>query len=198
MKRIPLLALLLSTLVVSGCTSALSTSVDSVDLVVSTFISSDSISSDSFDSSTIVDVNYYSGEHLTYLETTYDGALFVVSTVDLTPYSEVIAQIITVIQEDEVISYIYELMAEGYKDGLCIYLIGITPEGIFDSYHVVELPLQTVGVGTQVQDADFYDQFLDQSITTPITPITGATYTSGGLISAIQIAVAHFNDTIGN
>lgn len=188
------MSLSLAGLVIGGCTattqlsSSIESSISSESVSsLSTSLETSQLLSDSVSSLVVADS--YSSELLA----SYPDGTFYVSELSIDGYEDVIGAIIEVYQADELVSYVYELIANGYKDASCIYLIGITPSGIFDTYVVIDLPLQTVGVGTQVTESDFYNQFVDQSITTTINPIAGATYTSGGFIEALSTVLDHFN-----
>lgn len=104
-----------------------------------------------------------------------------------------IVYVVEVFEGQTVISRLYKITGVGYKNKVCTYLIGISPDGKFNGYAAIDLPEQTSGIGQRVQtDQAYIDSFLNQSIDMTFPIISGATYTSGGLKEAVNAAVAHY------
>ena len=90
----------------------------------------------------------------------------------------------------------YIKLVTGYKGGEIVFLLSISPEGVYNGYHVVSMIEQTSGIGTQVADEIFYEQFLEKDISSvgDIVKIDQATLSSQPVIDAIKAATKHFSD----
>lgn len=79
--------------------------------------------------------------------------------------------------------------------GMIGVMVGIGKEG-----KVLDIGItshsETPGVGTRVKDPSFTDQFRDLSITgaVAVDGISGATYSSKGVMSAVEEAIAYVNE----
>lgn len=99
-------------------------------------------------------------------------------------------------KDDAILGYVYKGVVTGYKGGEIVFLLSISPEGVYNGYHVVSMIEQTSGIGTQVADEIFYEQFLEKDISSvgDIVKIDQATLSSQPVIDAIKAATKHFSD----
>ncbi len=98
----------------------------------------------------------------------------------------------------------FEIELKGYKTGL-VLVVGIRSDGTILGYEVAESS-ETPGLGTQVAEADFKDQFQDKSASTlvavkgkasadnEIVAISGATISSKAVIEGVNLAVDSFDE----
>ncbi len=105
-------------------------------------------------------------------------------------------QVTNVITDELKSNIIFEVVADGYtKDGIDA-VIGLDKSGKVTGIGIVTLK-ETPGLGTKVTDKTFLDKFLKADETTDlnkIDSITGATYSSKGIKSAVEIALKTYND----
>lgn len=90
---------------------------------------------------------------------------------------------------------IFEVVADGYAKGGLHLLIGFDEQGAVEGISFLSIG-ETPGLGTKVQeDKSFLDQFIGTSSTDyDFSVITGATYSSNGMKSAINLAVNSYNE----
>ncbi len=88
--------------------------------------------------------------------------------------------------------YVYKGTTKGYG-GDVVFLIGITKDGNFKDFVVLEASGETKGIGSKITEDKFKEQFIDKSLSTKVDTISGATVTSKPVVEAIASAVAHFN-----
>jgi len=83
----------------------------------------------------------------------------------------------------------FEITADGYSKGGLHLLIGFDENGAVCGISILTIG-ETPGLGTKVQDSAYLDRF--KGITSPdfqVDGITGATYSSKGMNSAVETAV---------
>lgn len=99
------------------------------------------------------------------------------------------------ITRDEKGRIIFEITADGYaKDGLHL-LIGFNEQGTIEGISFLSIG-ETPGLGTKVKDdKSFIEQFKDVSSTDyDFSVITGATYSSNAMKSAVDLALSTYNE----
>ena len=89
--------------------------------------------------------------------------------------------------------YAYMLNVKGYSGTPISYIIGISTDGKFVGYEVLDASGETPGIGTRVQEEEFSKQFDDTSINKGIDTLSGATISSKAVISGINEAIEDFN-----
>lgn len=96
---------------------------------------------------------------------------------------------ITCVLTDENGNAAFEVTTDGYSSGGIHVLVGMDASGSVSGVSVLSLG-ETPGLGTKVQDSAYLDRF--KGITSPdfqVDGITGATYSSKGMNSAVETAV---------
>ncbi len=90
---------------------------------------------------------------------------------------------------------IFGITADGYAKGGLQLLIGFSSEGSIEGISFLSIS-ETPGLGTKVQeDKSFLEQFMGASSTDyDFNVITGATYSSKGMKSAVDLAVNTYNE----
>lgn len=90
---------------------------------------------------------------------------------------------------------IFEVTADGYAKGGLHLLIGFDEQGTVEGISFLSIG-ETPGLGTKVQeDKSFLEQFFGASSTDyDFSVITGATYSSKGMKSAVDLAVKSYNE----
>ena len=96
---------------------------------------------------------------------------------------------ITNVYEEKDGGVVYKVSTQGFKDAI-IYLIAIDADDNFVGYKVTQNN-DTSGFGTRVSDAEFYDQFMDQSIDTQVDTLSGATVSSKALVNSLNEVVSY-------
>ena len=104
--------------------------------------------------------------------------------------------VVNVIIDKNSDNIILEVVADGYtKDGIDI-LVGIDKDGKVIGTSVVSLA-ETPGLGTKVNNDDFLSKFKSADKNTDfdkLDGITGATYSSKGVKSAVKTAISTFEE----
>lgn len=91
----------------------------------------------------------------------------------------------------------FEITADGYSKGGLHLLIGFDDSGSICGISVLTIG-ETPGLGTKVQDKSFLDKF--KGIDSPdfqVDNVTGATYSSKGMKSAVSTALAAYSEMKG-
>lgn len=87
----------------------------------------------------------------------------------------------------------FELTVDGYSKGGLHLLVGIDQDGAISGVSIVSIS-ETKGLGTKVQDSSFISQFIGaKDDTYTFNKITGATFSSKGMKSAIDTAINTYN-----
>lgn len=86
---------------------------------------------------------------------------------------------------------VYKVSTQGFKDSL-IFLVAIDSDNNFVGYKVTQNN-DTQGFGTRVNEAEFTDQFLNQSIDTEVDTLSGATVSSSAIVLGLDEVVAYHN-----
>lgn len=100
-------------------------------------------------------------------------------------------EIISVIKDEKNNNVIFEISADGYKKGGLHLLVGINSDGEIEGISFLEIT-DTKGLGTKVSDDSFRSRF--KGFSNPkqaddVDAITGATYSSKGVKSAVKLAL---------
>lgn len=100
-----------------------------------------------------------------------------------------VSEEITAVYQNSAGMYIFDITADGYaKDGIRA-LIGIEPDGTVAGIGIVSLA-ETPGLGTKISDPAHLAKFSGiQDTADAPDAISGATYSSRGLESAVQTAL---------
>lgn len=130
----------------------------------------------------IIDANALKAEQ-SNLEKLYPGAEF--APIDLVDAPETITKAFEVVGE----GVVYKCENQGFKNPI-VFLIGISNDGTFSGYTVLENG-DTSGIGTRVNEAEFSDGFIGESIDKSIDTLSGATISSTAVKEAIEAAVAY-------
>lgn len=89
-----------------------------------------------------------------------------------------------------------EVTVNGYaKDGIHL-LVGIDAEGAVRGVHILSLG-ETPGLGTKVDSPAFLEQFLGSNGSAAPDAITGATFSSSGVSTAVNLAMSVYIDKKG-
>lgn len=91
---------------------------------------------------------------------------------------------------------VFEIVADGYTKGGLHILVGINAEGAVEGVSFVEIK-ETKGVGTKVEDKDWLLGFkgaVDKNEIDEVDNITGATFSSKGVKSAIKTALKTYSE----
>lgn len=91
---------------------------------------------------------------------------------------------------------VFEIIADGYEKGGLHILVGINPQGEVEGISFVEIT-ETKGVGTKVEDKDWLSGFkgaLNKSDVEAVDNITGASFSSKGVKSAIKTALSTYSE----
>lgn len=86
---------------------------------------------------------------------------------------------------------VYKVASQGFKDEI-IYLVAIDKENNYIGYKVTQNN-DTQGFGTRVNDAEFTDLFLNQSIDIEVDTLSGATYSSKAVVLGLKEVVEYHN-----
>lgn len=100
-------------------------------------------------------------------------------------------KIVAVIVDKENKNVAFEISADGYKKGGLHLLVGINSDGVVEGLSFIEIT-DTKGLGTKVEDDSFKGKFSGISSTSEIEKIdsiTGATFSSKGVKSAVKTAL---------
>ena len=99
------------------------------------------------------------------------------------------------VTKDENGRIIFEITADGYAKGGLHLLIGFDNQGAVEGISFLSID-ETPGLGTKVQDDDsFTEQFKGvSSADYDFSVITGATYSSNGMKSAVDQALKAYNE----
>ncbi len=91
----------------------------------------------------------------------------------------------------------FEVIADGYSKGGLHLLIGLNNDGSVCGIYVLSIG-ETPGLGTKVQDKSFLDKFKGINSTDfSIDNITGATYSSKGMKTAVTAALDAYSHMKG-
>lgn len=99
--------------------------------------------------------------------------------------------IVAVIVDKENKNVAFEISADGYQKGGLHLLVGINPSGEVEGISFIEIT-DTKGLGTKVSDDSFKGKFsgiTDAEKIEEIDNITGATFSSKGVKSAVKTAL---------
>lgn len=98
------------------------------------------------------------------------------------------------VTRDEKGRIIFEITADGYAKGGLHLLIGFDSQGTVEGISFLSIS-ETPGLGTKVQDdKSFIEQFKGTSSSDyDFSVITGATYSSNGMKSAVDLAISVYN-----
>lgn len=90
---------------------------------------------------------------------------------------------------------IFDITVDGYKKDGIQALIGIDSSGSVCGISIVSIK-ETTGLGTKIQDASYINKYIGLSKPefTDDTIITGASYSSRGMQSAVKIALNTYNN----
>lgn len=105
----------------------------------------------------------------------------------------------SIIVDKEKKNCIFEIIADGYSKGGLHVLVGISNEGTIQGISFISIA-ETPGLGTKVQEKSFLDQFNDIDLSTKIDSIdniTGATYSSKGMKTAVKVALESYSEHKG-
>lgn len=87
--------------------------------------------------------------------------------------------------------YVFTASAKGYGGDVAVTL-SVTPEGKIGRM-VVDASTETQGIGSKTAKSDYTDKFLGQSLDTlSVDSITGATYSSKAVKTAVKNALSAF------
>lgn len=88
----------------------------------------------------------------------------------------------------------FEMTVDGYSKGGLYLLVGINENGEVLGVSIITIS-ETKGLGTKVQDDSFISQFIGATDTNyPFEKITGATFSSKGMKSAVDTALTIYNE----
>lgn len=88
----------------------------------------------------------------------------------------------------------FEMTVDGYSKGGLYLLVGINENGEVSGVSIITIK-ETKGLGTKVQDDSFISQFIGATNTDyPFEKITGATFSSNGMKSAVDTALTIYNE----
>lgn len=91
----------------------------------------------------------------------------------------------------------FEITADGYAKGGLHIVVGMDTEGAVSGVSIVDIG-ETPGLGTKVNDETFLSTFKGLNSTdVKIDGVTGATYSSKGLKSAVSLAIQTYQDKKG-
>jgi electron transport complex protein RnfG len=122
-------------------------------------------------------------------EGTNPKATSYVPTDDLIPDGAVVNGIYT----DDKGQVAFEMTVDGYSTGGLYLLVGISENGEVSGVSIITIS-ETKGLGTKVQDDSFLSQFIGATDTNyEFTKITGATFSSKGMKSAVDTALNIYN-----
>lgn len=103
--------------------------------------------------------------------------------------------ITAVITDDKGERCLFEIYADGYNtDGVHI-LVGIGSEGAIEGIYFLSCG-ETPGLGTKATDKEYLEKYKginDADAVSEVDSVTGASYTSKGLKSAVSLAVETYN-----
>lgn len=88
----------------------------------------------------------------------------------------------------------FEMTVDGYSKGGLYLLVGINENGEVSGVSIITIT-ETKGLGTKVQDDGFISQFIGATDTNyQFEKITGATFSSKGMKSAVDTALTIYNE----
>ncbi|MEG0614436.1 MAG: FMN-binding protein [Oscillospiraceae bacterium] len=86
----------------------------------------------------------------------------------------------------------FEIVADGYVKGGLHVIVGMDENGVVSGVSVIGIA-ETPGLGTKVKKKDFLDKFKGiNSTEIAVDNVTGATFSSKGMKSAVALAVETF------
>lgn len=91
---------------------------------------------------------------------------------------------------------VFEIVEDGYSKGGLHILVGINPQGEVEGISFVEIK-ETKGVGTKVEDKEWLSGFkgaTEGKSVDKVDNITGATFSSKGVKSAIKTALSTYKE----
>lgn len=92
--------------------------------------------------------------------------------------------------------YVFNLTTKGY--GTMKLMVGIGADGTITGVKAMDVSGETPGIGDAVTEESFYGQFLGKDAALEgVETISGATYSSGGYIAAVQDAFTAFDMIAG-
>ena len=89
--------------------------------------------------------------------------------------------------------YAYWSVVRGYSGTDLVFMIGISTDGKFVGYEVIDASGETPGIGTRVLEDEFRANFDNVSIDNGIDTISGVTISSLAIINGVAEAVEDFN-----
>ncbi len=99
------------------------------------------------------------------------------------------AEPVTAVYRNSAGMYIFDITADGYAKGGIRALIGVNADGTVADIGIVSLS-ETPGLGTKINDTAYLSQYSGIADTADAPDaISGATYSSRGLRSAVQTAL---------
>ena len=116
--------------------------------------------------------------------------------------SEEYDSVVKIVKNTDKGTFLFEVVTDGYSaDGIDV-VIGMTEDGKVSGIAVVALG-ETPGLGTKINDTAFFDKFkgISDSVVISKNPpktdneiqaVTGATYSSKGLASAVNTAISAY------
>lgn len=105
-------------------------------------------------------------------------------------YELYILEILEVVEDDEVLGYIYTKSVPGLG-GPIMFLLGIGVDGHFTTFEVVSHS-ETPGIGDVIERPDWIDSIVHAPGSEPIDVVTGATGTTEAVSRAIGVAYENF------
>jgi electron transport complex protein RnfG len=91
---------------------------------------------------------------------------------------------------------VFEIVEDGYAKGGLHVLVGINADGAVEGISFVEIK-ETKGVGTKVEDEKWLENFkgaTDKKAVSDVDTITGATFSSKGVKSAVTTALKTYSE----
>ncbi len=116
--------------------------------------------------------------------------------------SEEYDSVVKIVKNTDKGTFLFEVVTDGYSaDGIDV-VVGMTADGKVNGIAVVALG-ETPGLGTKINDTAFFDKFkgISDSVVISKNPpktdneiqaVTGATYSSKGLASAVNTAISAY------
>ena len=102
-------------------------------------------------------------------------------------------------QDGALMGYCIETQSRGYGGSIQV-TVGLDPDGNISKVQVVAADDETPGLGQKVRDAAFLDQFAGKagalSLGDGIDSVTSATYSSQGVVDAVNAALRIYDEQI--
>lgn len=92
-------------------------------------------------------------------------------------------------EQQETLGYIFSTAAVGYNGDVSV-MVGVNPDGTVKSVQILDASGETPGLGQRVSQSAFLEQFSGKAapFDTQVDTISGATYSSRAVISAVDTA----------